>query len=273
VADPHNPYVPPARFRRGLVRPSGSVTPAVLFAEQLRCPTCLHELGEQWPAPITRDTATVLSGLYDAEVARTDAAFGRLLDVMRRRQLLDSTLVIFTSDHGEEFLEHGGVTHGKTLYRELLHVPLIARLPNGARKGRTEARVVQHADLLPSILDVIGVAIPPGLDGEPVLRNYGAAREVSSHLDHEGRRVVAITGDRWTFIRTLEDRDQLGHPIEIYDLHADPLEADDLTPRNRVLAAYGRQRLREQLSGPVARGPTVDPSNLARLRTLGYVGF
>jgi len=273
VADPHSPYVPPGRFRRGLVRAAGGVTPAVLLAEQLRCPTCLHALGEQRPAPITRDTAIVLSALYDAEVARTDAAFGRLVELLRRRRLLDTTLVIFTSDHGEEFLEHGGVTHGKTLHREVLHVPLLARLPGGTWKGRTEARVVQHADLLPSILDVVGVDVPPGLDGERVLRSYVGAREVSSHLDHEGRRVMAITDDRWTFVYTLEDRDGIARPMEIFDLRADPLEADDLAARNVVLATYARERLRERSAETATLGPTVDPGDLARLRALGYVGF
>ena len=121
ATDPHAPYLPPARFRRG-VRAVDGVTPAAVIAAERRCQNCLHDLGRQRPAPIDASTVAVLSRLYDGDVARADAAFGRLVDVLVRQRLLDDTLVIFTSDHGEEFLEHDGVTHGKTLYHELLHV-------------------------------------------------------------------------------------------------------------------------------------------------------
>src|SRR5207248_2574292 len=155
-----------------LLRAAGFTTAAVIAAER-RCQNCLHDLGRQRPAPIDANTVAVLSRLYDGDVARADAAFGRLVDVLVRQRLLDDTLVIFTSDHGEEFLEHDGVTHGKTLYHELLHVPLVIRLPAGARGGSVVEDVVQHADLLPSILALAGAPPPPGLDGEPILGSAG----------------------------------------------------------------------------------------------------
>ncbi len=273
VADPHNPYVPPARYRRGLVTAHNGVTPAAVIAEQRRCPDCLHELGLQRPAPIAADTVAVLSELYDAEVARADLAFGRVLDVLRARGRLDDTLVVFTADHGEEFLEHGGVTHGKTLYRELLHVPLLARLPGGRRGGTSVSAVVQHADLLPSILDFAGLPSPPGLDGEPILRDDGppAGREVFSHLAHDGRTVAAITDERWGAIRTLAAPEGTDAGLEIYDLHDDAGERRNLVEQSPILAAYATLRLRELLARREAPGPAVDRRQLDRLRALGYV--
>lgn len=73
------------------------------------------------------DTA-YLRGLYDAEIADLDAEIGRLLDAVDRRGLLERTVAVLAADHGEEFREHGGFGHGRTLYREQLHVPLIVRL-------------------------------------------------------------------------------------------------------------------------------------------------
>jgi arylsulfatase A-like enzyme len=270
TTDPHNPYLPPPRFRRALgAAGDGAATEAVI-EEQRRCQNCLHDLARQHPVPIGAGTVAILSGLYDAEVARADAAFGRLLDLLAEAHLLDDTLIVLTADHGEEFLEHGGLTHGKTLYGEVLHVPLVVRLPGGVQGGTTEARVVQHADLLPSILDVAGLPIPPGLDGEAILSRDGPppAREILSHLDHDGIALAAITDDRRVFIGNLADPER----FEIFDLPRDPREEENLAGRDPILAAYGADRLAEILASGAISGPAVGPRELERLRALGYVG-
>ena len=273
ATDPHAPYLAPARFRRGRVAAVDGVTPATVIAAERRCQSCLHDLGRQRPAPIDANTVAVLSRLYDADVARADAAFGRLVDVLVRQRLLDDTLVIFTSDHGEEFLEHDGVTHGKTLYHELLHVPLVVRLAGGARGGTVVEEVVQHADLLPSILELAGVPAPAGLDGEAILGSAGArpGREVVSHLAHDGREVAAVTDGRWAFIHNLAAPEGFESAYEIYDLREDSLERRNLAGRDAVLTGYAMQRLGEVPAAARAPGAVVDPRALERLRALGYV--
>jgi len=272
ATDPHAPYLPPARFRRG-VRAVDGVTPAAVIAAERRCQNCLHDLGRQRPAPIDANTVAVLSRLYDGDVARADAAFGRLVDVLVRQRLLDDTLVIFTSDHGEEFLEHDGVTHGKTLYHELLHVPLVIRLPAGARGGTVVEDVAQHADLLPSILELAGVPSPPGLDGEAILGSAGPrpGREIVSHLDHDRRELAAVTDGRWAFIHNLAAPEGFESAYEIYDLQQDSLERRNLAGRDAVLTAYAVERLAEVPAPARPAGPAVDPRELERLRALGYV--
>src|SRR5207244_3333057 len=171
ATDPHAPYLAPARFRRGRVAAVDGVTPAAVITAERRCQSCLHDLGRQRPAPIDANTVAVLSRLYDADVARADAAFG------------------------------------------------------------------QHADLLPSILELAGVPAPAGLDGEAILGSAGArpGREVVSHLAHDGREVAAVTDGRWAFIHNLAAPEGFESAYEIYDLREDSLERRNLAGRDAVL--------------------------------------
>jgi arylsulfatase A-like enzyme len=159
TVDPHLPYDPPAsyreRFAAGVDRRDLGSTENVgtLLARSL-----VDE--GRWAAGLLE--------LYDAEVAANDHAFGELLDELERRGLDANTVVIFLSDHGEEFFDHGGWIHGRTLYREVLQVPLVIRLA-GQREGRRETAPACHIDLMPTILELAGLAPDPGLRGRSLL--------------------------------------------------------------------------------------------------------
>lgn len=115
-----------------------------------------------------RDLEHVLA-LYEAEIAWTDSQIGRLLDALRERDILDNTLVIVTADHGEEFFEHGGVGHRRTLLEEQLQAPLVMRLPGLLPAGARVRGLGGHEDLFPTILDVLGVPAPQGLLGRSLM--------------------------------------------------------------------------------------------------------
>src|SRR5439155_633275 len=100
------------------------------------------------PALATPDNIALLSAQYAGEVALLDESFGELLDHLRARGLDRSTLVVFVADHGEEFHEHGGFDHGRTLYQELVRVPLLVRLPAGAGGGRRLRGLARQIDVL-----------------------------------------------------------------------------------------------------------------------------
>ena len=103
---------------------------------------------------------------YDAEIRSMDGAFGRLVGYLEKRGLLDKTLLIFTSDHGEEFGEHAQTgRHSHALYDELLHVPLIVRMPGGNFSSTVVEPQVRGIDILPTVLDVLGLESPSPLDG------------------------------------------------------------------------------------------------------------
>lgn len=120
-------------------------------------------LGHETPGfePRHRDR---LRDLYAREVASLDRAVGRLLAAMEHRGLLEDTLVVFTADHGEEFLDHGGWTHGKTVYDEVVRVPLLVRFPGGQTPGPAP-REASLLDVAPTVLSVMALPELPGAAG------------------------------------------------------------------------------------------------------------
>lgn len=106
-----------------------------------------------------------LIALYDGEISYADEHIGRLLSFLQKRGMLDNALVVMYADHGEHFNEHNLYTHGNSDYEELVRVPLMVRYTGVITGGRSITAPVQTTDILPTILDYAGIAIPPGLDG------------------------------------------------------------------------------------------------------------
>jgi arylsulfatase A-like enzyme len=273
TSEPHDPYRAPSPFRGRyapahppLERPPEAAAQAALLAAQ---PTV------GLPG-LRRD----LVGLYDEEIAANDYAFGELVAGLRRRGLFDDSLVVVLADHGEEFLDHGGWGHGHTLYRELLHVPLLVKLPAGNRARRRVTDVVQQVDVLPSLLEAVGATVPPGagasllrsMRGEVGVRASFDGRMVGSYLDLDGNRVSSLIDER---LHLLASSTGLGpRRIQLFDLAADPGEQRDRSAAVPIAVGFLRSRLRSgDRSWPVRRAAPVrvDDLTLAELRALGYV--
>jgi arylsulfatase A-like enzyme len=148
--DPHHPYEPPP----GYERPRSEPAPVT---------------GKQLPDELeTFDAlATALRG-YRGEVAYADAQVGRLVDGLRALGILDATAVVLTADHGEGLGDHGELQHGRTLFEELVRVPLVIRAP-GLPAGARVDGPVQLEDLAPTLLELLGLEVPGGLDGRSLL--------------------------------------------------------------------------------------------------------
>jgi len=114
--------------------------------------------------PTERDIEHLIA-LYDGEITYWDVQFGRLLDRLSAEGMLDNSLVIVTADHGQMFGEHGKWVHRNSLYEEVLRVPLFLRMPNGMSGGEVVETPVSHVDVFPTVLDLIGLPAPAGLDG------------------------------------------------------------------------------------------------------------
>ncbi len=164
--DPHLPYGPPAPYDtifdpgyRGKIR--SPFLPKRLPRVRLRNLLELLDYSKQdWHH---------VEALYDGEIAFTDKAIGDLIEGLRERHLLKETLIVFLSDHGEEFLDHGGLEHGHTLYNELLHVPLIMVLDGRIPEATRLRRQVRLLDVAPTILDFVGVECNARLEGVSLL--------------------------------------------------------------------------------------------------------
>ena len=120
----------------------------------------------------------------------------------------NDTLTVFTSDHGEEFWEHGLRGHGKTLHRAAVRVPLIVRWPGHVPPGR-HATPVQLVDLVPTLANLVGIEKPPVLHGRDLFDDAPRVPAYSS-LDHDGHRFASLRSKEWVLLRDLEnERDHL----------------------------------------------------------------
>lgn len=154
--DPHGPYQPSDNVQQ-------------LFRDEM---IGRREAKKLWrrtvdePETITEEERQTLIDLYDAEIRYTDEAIGAFIDELETRELLDSSLIIMTADHGDAFGEHGIYGHPRQLYEELIHVPLLMIVPDGSSAQITQP--IENIDIGPTILQMIDQDIPTEFEGSPI---------------------------------------------------------------------------------------------------------
>jgi len=208
---------------------------------------------------------------YDGEVAAADAIVGDLFDELRELEAYDRALIVFLSDHGEGLGDHGESEHGVFLYRSTLQVPLMVKLPDSRRAGDTVQRPVQLVDVVPTVLQALGL---PGDD-----RLAGTSLLASSPPDPQIRPIFAETfyprlHFGWSDLAAvIVGRHQLidAPSPELYDLVVDPSQNDNLIGAKPELEGTLRTVLGRHdrtLTPPGA----IDSGVRRRLEALGYVG-
>jgi arylsulfatase A-like enzyme len=216
--DAHEPYLPPEPF-------------AFRFADRRPDNAFVNDNARYSPEQITS-----LMAAYDGGVAYLDSEIGRLLAELDRLGALSNTIVVITSDHGEEFGEHGYVSHSNSLHVQGLHVPLIVLMPSGSGAGLRVSEPVTLRDLPSTILDLVGGPTAGALPGEslarywqgtppagesPILSEVNRAPNVAEWLPVAAGDLKSIVVDRYHFIRNGDGRELL------YDLESDPYETAD----------------------------------------------
>ena len=217
---------------------------------------------------------------YNAEIAYVDAQVGRVVEFLERNALLDRTVIAVMGDHGESLSQHGEWTHGFFVYESSQRVPFIIRAPFDRVRGRRIAEPVRAVDLMPTVLDLMGIAPPPGIAGvtlAPLMTGAGKPLDLEGYaeamypLHHFGwSEQKAWRAGRYKVIDAPRP--------ELFDLERDPEETTNLYNERRALADGMIARLRElekeapEGSGPSKPAPEVDPEARARLAALGYVG-
>jgi arylsulfatase A-like enzyme/Tfp pilus assembly protein PilF len=230
-----------------------------------------YEAPEPYRSRFPRD----LAGAYDAEIAYTDAQVGRLLDVLSRNGRLERTVVVIVGDHGEALGDHGEATHGFFIYEPSLHVPLIVRAPGQAPRVVDEP--VRLVDVMPTVLDLAGIARPPAIQGTslvPAMRGERVELLTFSETwyprhHYNWSELRAVRDGRYKFI--------LAPRRELYDLQSDPRETVNLVTTQASTAAALERALADLVGRSVrASGDApprrLDPEAEERLRALGYVG-
>jgi arylsulfatase A-like enzyme/Flp pilus assembly protein TadD len=208
---------------------------------------------------------------YDGEIAAADAIVGKFLDGLRRLGVYDRALVILTSDHGEGLGDHGEEQHSILLYREAIQVPLLVKLPGGRRGGETAEDDAELSDLLPTVLALLGLEPPPGVQGRPLLGPAPPAATRAAYSETLYPRLQlgwselrSLVSGRWHYI--------FGPRPELYDLQADPRETHDLAASSAGVAGDLRRRLDAEFPLRIERPAPVDAASAERLAALGYVG-
>jgi arylsulfatase A-like enzyme len=265
TTDPHEPYVPRQPYRDLLAAD-------VLNPTITKGPSARRAL-EADPTLDRDRLRRDMEHLYDAEIAFNDAQFGVLVERLKADGLYDSSLIIVLSDHGDEFLEHGAWSHGGTLFQELLHVPLIVKLPDQQRGGERVAERAQHVDVFPTVMQVAGLDYTVDGPGTSLLvldQSPGVNRPVISHLALTPTLQESVLSDSLKLIRRAPPGAQIRSFL--FDLQADPGE---VAPISRSIAEGYLTGLlkRAALSGVAGSGGQLilDPEMTEQLRALGYI--
>lgn len=230
------------------------------------------------PAP---ERAGELSDLYDGEIAFLDGHLGEFLGHLKRKGLYEDALIILTSDHGEEFHEHGGWWHGTTLYDEQIQIPLILKPggpgapPAAFSAGSRFEGMARILDVAPTVLDLAGVKIPEAMQGRSLADGQGV-KESFAEEDLEGNRLRSLRTLTWKTTLASAGNPRGLPEVALFDLAADPGEIHNIAEgregRWKAMRARMDHTLGEALRAAVTGEQVeVDAATRERLRALGYV--
>jgi len=275
VLDPHWPYAPPDAY----------VPPRHAHST----------IGRAWGDPTTvtnvqagnvklgEDDRARVRELYRAEIDYVDDNLARIVLELKRIGRYDDALIVFASDHGEEFWEHGRFEHGHTLFDEVLRVPLAFKLPGAARRGPVDAPVSTES-VTPTIVDALGLDVDPDRYTAPSLAGFWRTPDgppdpgplFSGGTYYHGEK-DAVVFDGLKYVQELDTG-----ATALYDLAADPGETRSVAllrpadvERAKALLRERLERchaLRAELGLEDEDGAELDPSDEARLKALGYAG-
>jgi arylsulfatase A-like enzyme len=256
--DPHGPYTPPKAC-------------------------ALRFMDEEWIGRARSDPSLKAEfdrGLYDGEIYFMDTQIGHVFDTLKERGLYDNTWIIVLGDHGELFGEHGLEKHGYSLYEGEVIMPLIIKWPRGWKPCAKPETRCQQVDILPTIVERLGLESPPAFEGQPLdklthpavcelYRNEGNVTTKGSRFD---RALTALYADQYKLILSTRDEDP---DAGLFDLSADPGEENDLISSRPRLANALRALLdqwRASCLNPLTpkQIDAIDPETQRQLEALGY---
>ncbi len=302
ATDPHAPYRPPAGFEEKFAKPAESPE----FNRDFRR---LKEMALSHGGFGVSRALCVHAGVnperfiqravdrYDGKILHNDWSLEQLLRKLKELGILENTLIIVVSDHGEEFWEHGWTGHGQSLYQELSHGVLLMWNPKLIPVPRRVGEPVQLIDVMPTVLDLLGLKIPNAVEGQslapfakgqsfqrnsPVMTSrfahpYGQHDELDpeNHIDS-----VALLDASWKLIYR-ENAKLIGlNKIELYDRHSDHGDTKNVAAQNqpeveRMMGGMDKwMAAQKQIRNAFGHGAkaTMDQKTLDQLRSLGYLG-
>jgi choline-sulfatase len=223
--DPHVPYRPEKRFMKFCAE--DSTRNELGISENIK--------KRRSEGRLLPDDVEYMKCLYDGEILQNDAAFGKFIDYLKKAGVYDDSLIIVVADHGEQFMEHGGVLHGGSIYNEEIHVPLIVKLPGSVDAGTRIADYVTQVDIVPTVMEFAGMEIPDYLDGISlvnILRGIRVDRSllVKDLLDgtHNYIGIIDVMDKDKVIVQYPYDNCRTVVRYEKYDLSKDFCEGNNL---------------------------------------------
>ncbi len=212
---------------------------------------------------------------YRQEIEYLDKGLGRLFDYLKNQGIYDNSLIIITADHGEEFFDHGGAAHGRTLYDEMTHIPLIIKLPYSEKRGTIDRHLVQSIDIAPTIANLVGSQI----------FNNWQGKDIFSKVKTKWSIAQLMKSKRATAIRSLTEKlyltyntDETLPPVAYFNLVKDPKElnnlADNPVYKKRIIELQDTLNyLNSTLAVNASRAKQIelDGTTKDRLKALGYI--
>jgi arylsulfatase A-like enzyme len=299
VFDPHSPYKPRPPYETMWAKPEDVERIAAIDAD-IKKFDVKNRFGlpekDDYVKKTGRDPAELLriyTDWYDGSIRGMDTEIGRLLEALREMGLDEDTLIVFSSDHGEELWDHGRFFHGQTVYGELSQVPLVFRWPTNPaiRKGVWVDHVVENLDIMPTLLELSGIEGPSEMQGRslvPLLNGTGEASwqprlVVTQTKDEDENKVqrfqIGIIADGMKVVRKEFEPDIVE---ELYDPATDPLDLHNLIANDgqrarvdaitRDFATWRTEKESQRPPSDEEMTQNMSSEELRRLQALGYVG-
>jgi arylsulfatase A-like enzyme len=269
---PHSPYIPPPDIANLF---HVSLSPLASSNKKL------VEMDSKGII-LSKEEREQLMTLYDGEILHLDRIFASFIERLKQLHIYDESLIIFLSDHGESFQEHGRWGHGGTVYQDMIHVPLLIKFPATYKKqGLRISQDVQTMDLTPTILELIGTPQPGFFQGKSLLplinntRNTEKTRSIFCEVLNG--KLLAVIKEGFKYVYSGQTQKE-----ELYDLRADGGETVDISQKRPDLMKKFRmertaffQRASEwrqkHLKGNEGEHITLDEKQTEELRALGYI--
>ncbi len=258
----HTPYTPPIEYLRMFDPDYDGELDDEIGVDYLRS-------AFENPSGMSAADREHIVAAYDGEIRHMDDAFGALIDDLKTRGIYDQSMIIFTSDHGEEFGERGRMGwHSYTLYDELLKVPLLVKFPHSQYAGGTVEEIARGIDILPTVVDVLGIETETAFQGTSLLdrllnRRSDGVFAVSQIDFTDGPLPSSIRTKRWKLLDGA-----------LYDLAADPMELDDVSgvyPHVMAGLELNLAALRSTAALANAEPVEMNPELRRQLRAMGYI--
>jgi arylsulfatase A-like enzyme len=233
--DPHEPWDPPEPYRSMYVDPNYKG----------------KDIIQPIPGPsdyLTDDELQHVRDLYAGKITLCDKWIGWLIDQLKEMGLYDDTMIIFTTDHGEPFGDHGYLKKAQPgLYDDLTRIPLIVRHPKGVGAGKRVKALVETTEIFPTVLEAFGVKKPPKAHGESLLPLMSGEKEKIRDYAYMGyfKQSMRVSDHKWAF----HMYQMKGKEPELYDWENDPEQLNNVIEQNPEKAMELELELRRFIAG------------------------